>query len=324
MTDPAGSGARGRTAPMEACLFAGNPLDRASEKRTDPDFIAAALAAQDSALCVFFKGDPLLRREGGALRTLWVSTAACQELPHDAPIVFLGLKDGAAYFAADASRAPSPDAAPFSDLGAYTSLRDAAAEMEGASMAVLGQARWLLDWHRRHQHCAVCGAPTAMAEGGAKRRCGACDAEHFPRTDPVSIVLAVHGDACLLGRSPHFPPGYYSALAGYVEAAETPEECAVRELHEEAGVRLSNVRYLFSQPWPFPSSLMMGFLAEADSRALTLDTTEVAEAVWLDRGEARALTAGAVREDLRLPPRFTIARRLIETWASGAEPGPAP
>jgi len=141
-------------------------------------------------------------------------------------------------------------------------------------------------------------------------------AEHFPRSDPVAIVLALHDGACLLGRSPHFPPGFLSALAGFVEAAETPEEAAKRELYEEAGVTLTDIRYQFSQPWPFPSSLMMGFIADAADRKLTLDTNEIEEARWVDLAEIQALLAGGARDDIFLPPEFTIARQLIERWAS--------
>lgn len=291
--------------------FTGNPLDRASEQRTDRDFLNARRQDPQTLLLPLYRGDPLLR-EGGAV---FLSREAFAHIPPETPIVFLGLKDGRGYFAADFGAAAAAIDAPFADLGDYTPLREAAFSLDASDLAIIGEARWLLDWHRRHLHCAVCGAPTQMRDGGAKRQCGACAAEHFPRTDPVAIVLATHEDACLLGRGPHFPPGFVSALAGFVEACETPEECAVRELREEAGVTLTNVRYQFSQPWPFPSSLMMGFIADTTARTLTLDTKEIVEARWFEREEIRAILAGAKREDVRLPPRFTIARRLIERWA---------
>ncbi|MBB5517456.1 NAD(+) diphosphatase [Amphiplicatus metriothermophilus] len=293
------------------CLFAAEPLDRCSDARADPDWIAARLADPESLLLPLYKGDPLVSGDA----PVWLATAARAEFPADAPVVFLGVARGRAHFALDASAAPSPESAPFAGIGRYAPLREAAGFFSDDALAVAGQARWLLDWHRRHRFCAVCGAPTDMADGGAKRRCASCGAEHFPRSDPVAIVLAAHGDACLLGRSPHFPPGFLSALAGFVEAAETPEACAARELKEEAGVTLTDVRYQFSQPWPFPSSLMMGFIATAADRSLTLDRREIEEARWLTRDEIRALLAGERREDARLPPRFTIARRLIERWA---------
>lgn len=298
--------------PDELCLFAAEPLDRASERRADPAWVAAQLADEKSFLLPLYNGDPLIA--GG--RAAFLAAAARGEFPRAAPTIFLGLKAGRAYFAIDGSAAASAETAPFAEIGAYTGLREAAASLSSEDLAIIGQARWLLDWHRRHGFCARCGAPTEMADGGAKRVCALCAADHFPRTDPVAIVLAVHGEYCLLGRSPRFPPGFVSALAGFVEAAETPEACAIRELREEAGVVLAKARYQFSQPWPFPSSLMMGFIAEAESRTLKLDEKEIVEAHWVSRDEVRALIAGAGRADLKLPPRFTIARRLIERWAS--------
>ena len=245
---------------------------------------------------------------------VFLSAAARGEFQQTATTVFLGQEDQTAYFAIDASDAPAPEAAAFADIGSYMPLRDAAERLNARDLSMIGQGRWFLDWHHQHRHCARCGAVTRAADGGAKRVCDSCGAEHFPRSNPVAIVLAVHDDACLLGRSPHFPPGFLSALAGYVEAAETPEECAIRELREEAGVNLRNVRYQFSQPWPFTSSLMMGFFADAEGRDLMLDETEVVEAKWLTRAEVSALTKGEIRDDVRLPPKFTIARQLIERW----------
>ncbi|MEK7265981.1 MAG: NAD(+) diphosphatase [Pseudomonadota bacterium] len=294
--------------------FTGNPLDRASDARADPSWIRARLADPFSLFVPLYRGDPLLR-DG---RAVFLASAARAELPSLTPVVFLGLKDDAAHFAVDFSDAPAPQDAPFSDFGVYTPLREAAFALGDASddLAIIGEARWLLDWHRRHGHCAVCGSKTEAKDGGAKRQCPDCGAEHFPRSDPVAIVLATHEDACLLGRGPHFPPGFLSALAGFVEACETPEECAVRELREEAGVSLSNVRYQFSQPWPFPSSLMMGFIADAKDKTTKLDEREIVEARWFGRKEIMQLLEGERREDVRLPPRFTIARRLIERWVS--------
>ncbi len=293
------------------CLFAGNPLDRASEKRIDPAWIKTRLDDPDSLLLPLYKGDPLIT--GGA--PAWLSTAARREFSQRTKPVFLGLKNQRAYFAINASDAASPETAPFAEIGVYTPLRQSAAMLGDNDIAIIGQARWLLDWHYRHRHCAVCGALTDIKDGGAKRQCPDCSAEHFPRSDPVAIILATHGDACLLGRGPHFPPGFLSALAGYIEVAETPEECAVREVYEEAGVRLTDVRYQFSQPWPFPSSLMMGFIADAEARDLNLDTKEIEEACWVDRADILKLLNGEEVDGVFLPPRFTIARQLLERWA---------
>ncbi|MGE0408323.1 MAG: NAD(+) diphosphatase [Amphiplicatus sp.] len=291
------------------CHFAAEPLDRACEARINPDFIAARLSDPQTVLVALYRGDPLVRDGRAAM----LSIAARREFG-DAPLVFLGLGGGRAHFAVDASAAASAEAAPFAEIGAYAPIREAAGAIDEGDLAIIGHARWLLGWHARHRHCAVCGALTEIGEAGAKRQCPECKAEHFPRSDPVAIVLATHDGACLLGRSPHYPGKRFSALAGYVEAAETPEACAARELREEAGVRLTDVRYQFSQPWPFPSSLMMGFIADAADRALTLDAKEIIEAHWVARTKIKALLRGE-GDDILLPPRFTIARRLIEKWA---------
>lgn len=293
------------------CLFSDEPLDRASAARTDPAWVAARLDDPAAMLAPLYRGDPLIVDGAPA----FLSAAARSEFGAGAETVFLGQADNTAWFAIDASSAPSPEAAPFSDIGVYMPLREAAGMLGPRDLSIIGQGRWLLDWHARHRFCARCGTSTEMADAGAKRTCPACGAEHFPRTDPVAIVLALHEDACLLGRGPHFPPGVLSALAGFVEAAETPEECAVRELKEEAGVTITSVAYQFSQPWPFPSSMMMGFFAQAETRALALDEEEIVEARWIERDQVKRLLNGEEYEGVIIPPRFTIARQLIEKWA---------
>ena len=300
---------------IDLCSFAAEPLDRASELRSNPDWIAEQKRRADALLLPLWRGDPLLV-DGSAG---WLSLSARREFGANTPLVFLGLdKNRVPRFALDCGAVPTPEAAPFADIGVYTPLREASSTLQARELAVVGAARWLLDWHVRHEHCARCGASTDMGDGGAKRVCPACGAEHFPRSDPVAIVLAVHDGACLLGRGPNFPPTFFSALAGYIEACETPEACAIRELKEEAGVELSNVRYQFSQPWPFPSSLMMGFIADAAGRHLVLDTNEVEQAVWVPKADLAALIAGEVRAfdvgPVNVPPRFTIARRLMGRW----------
>ena len=291
--------------------FANSPIARLNNEKALDGEIAERLSDPMSRLMPLWRGDPLVAKGGAG----FLSIAARSEFPADAPLVMLGERDGVAMFAIDASRcAISADAAPFAEIGAYTPIREAAGVIAKDDLALIGHARWLFEWHRKHRFCANCGAPTEMKNGGAKRACQACEAEHFPRTDPVAIVLAVHGDACLLGRGPHFPPGFLSALAGFVEAAETPEEAAKRELFEEAGVTLIDIRYQFSQPWPFPSSLMMGFIADAESRDLNLDTNEIVEARWIERRDIRAALKGE-EKDFKVPPNFTIARQLLERWA---------
>ncbi|MFQ5563241.1 MAG: NAD(+) diphosphatase [Parvularculaceae bacterium] len=292
--------------------FACSPLERLNNEKDLTGFVAERLKDPESLLAPLWRGDPFVV-DGKAA---FLSAAALSEFPKGAPVVLLGVKNGRAYFAVDASGAAEErSAAPFADIGEYAPIRAAAGVVSRDDAAIIGHARWLFEWHRHHRFCARCGGETVMINGGGKRRCEACGAEHFPRSDPVAIVLAAHEDACLLGRNARFPPGFLSALAGYVEAAETPEECAVREVYEEVGVRLTDVRYQFSQPWPFPSSLMMGFLADAESRDLTLDTDEIEESRWVSIDDVRALLAGEARHGIFLPPKFTIARQLIERWA---------
>jgi NAD+ diphosphatase len=195
-------------------------------------------------------------------------------------------------------------------------MRAAAMLLPDKDTAILGQAKALIDWHQRHGFCPRCGGRTTLADAGYKRVCGGCNADHFPRTDPVVIMLATHGDTCLVGRGKQFPPGMFSALAGFIEPGETIEEAVRRELFEEAGVRTGAVRYFATQPWPFPSSLMIGCFAEASSPDINVDGNELAEAFWLERGKARALIRGERVDGLWVPPSIAIAHHLIKTWAS--------
>ena len=292
--------------------FANNPLARLNNEKDVEAVVDAYLKNPDSYLVPLWQGDPLVANGAAG----FLSAAARSELPQSAPLVFLGEKEGRGYFGVDLSTAAeTPEAAPFAELGDYMPIREAAGVISRDDLAIIGHARWLFEWHRGHPHCSKCGAKTEPVNGGAKRICPKCEAEHFPRSDPVAIVLAVHEDACLLGRGPHFPPGFLSALAGFVEAGETPEEAARRELFEEAGVTLGDVRYQFSQPWPFPSSMMMGFIADAADRAINLDKDEIEEARWISHADITALLNGEERDDVFLPPKFTIARQLLEVWA---------
>jgi NAD+ diphosphatase len=180
--------------------------------------------------------------------------------------------------------------------------------------AIWGAARSLLEWHARHPYCALCGQPSTPFRAGWGRRCVACGGEHFPRVDPVVIMIAEHEERILLARQPQYPPGRYSALAGFVEPGESIEEAVARELQEEAGIDASDVRYVASQPWPFPGQLMIACTARAASAEIVLDRTELEDAFWASRDEVAAALAGAPGARFLAPPPYAIAHTLLRHW----------
>jgi len=232
--------------------------------------------------------------------------------------IFLGLDADRAVFALDVSEAADPaNVGPLAGLGYFRDARVAASMVALKDAAIIAQAKAMIDWHQRHGFCPKCGAPTKIMDAGYRRLCGKCNAEHFPRVDPVVIMLATYGEACLVGRGKQFPPGMFSALAGFVEPGETIEEAVRRELMEEASVRVGEVTYYATQPWPFPSSLMIGCFAKAESRQAKVDENELAEVRWLERSVARELIEGKQVDGVRVPPPIAIAHHLIRTWALG-------
>ena len=288
---------------------------RLNTEKLHDAYVAKKLEDPDSLMLPIWNGNPLVidRRAG------FLSIAARSEFGTDAPLFLLGEENGTAYFTIDASNAGVDGAsAPFGDIGEYMDARAAASILDRDETAIYGHGRWLLEWARTNPYCTNCGAKATFTIAGAKQTCAACDRETFPRTAPVSIVLAIYENTCLLGRGPQFPPNVLSALAGFVEPAETPEEAARRELFEEAGIKIGAVHYQFSQPWPFPNSMMMGFIAEALTNDLTLDEDEIVEARWIEKNDIQALLAGETR-DFFIPPKFTIARQLLERWAANAD-----
>ena len=242
------------------------------------------------------------------------------QIDSGAMLLFLGLGDGRAHFAIDAtgsSVAPDVD----TELVDVRALAPAIAVGEAA---ILAEARSLLDWHARHRFCAQCGSPTRVASAGWVRRCPDCRASHFPRTDPVVIMLAIHGDRGLLGRNRRRAGARFSCLAGFVEPGETLEEAVRREVREESGIRCGRVRYLAAQPWPFPSSLMIGFLAEALTAEITVDPEELAEARWFHRDEIREMVARAASgaddpSRVSLPAPIAIAHHICRRWSNGLD-----
>ncbi|UBU12178.1 NAD(+) diphosphatase [Nonomuraea gerenzanensis] len=305
-------------------LLARGTIDRSSALRADERWLERAWADPATRVLVIDNGHTLVRRVGDEVHAVLFT-------PDGAPAgqrYLLGVEDGVAYFAVAAALPGIPKGDVNGRVTIPMSLRDAP---EGEPVAAgLRQVGGLLGdrdagllvyavaleaWHATHEFCPRCGAHTVVQAGGHIRVCPKDSSQHFPRVDPAVIMLVRdEADRCLLARGPQWPEGRLSILAGFVEPGESLEAAVVREVAEEVGVAVHNPRYLGSQPWPFPRSLMLGFFAEATTTTLTPDAEEIAEAHWFSREElARALESG----ELRLPPPVSIARRLIETWYGG-------
>ena len=274
-------------------FFSGGGLDRADLLRGQPERIAGLANDPAARQLQWLDGFPALDGQG---RLQWGTV--------DDPALFLGLDTVAPRFSSLVSQSPADVRAAFALLPL----------LDPQDAPILAAALSLTNWHRRHRFCANCGQSSAIVRGGWSRRCDRCGAEHFPRVDPVVIMLAEHDGRLLLGRQPHYPPGRYSALAGFVEAGETIEAAVARELGEEAGIAVADVTYIASQPWPFPSSLMIGCTARALDDALTIDTTELDDARWFTRNEIEAAIAGEPDAAFLPPPPYAIARTLLDNW----------
>jgi NAD+ diphosphatase len=273
-------------------FFAGPGLDRADALRGAPDKIAELAASDRARELVWRDGIPGIGSDG---RLEWQPAAGAS--------LFLGLEDGAPRF----SSLADPASQAFNVMPLLAQLDDADAPLFAAAMS-------LTRWHQRHRFCANCGHLSEIVRGGWSRSCPQCAAEHFPRVDPVVIMLVEHEGRLLLGRQPHYPDERYSALAGFVEVGESIEAAVAREVAEEAGLEVRDVRYIASQPWPFPSSLMLGCFAEAIGGDVVIDTTELEDARWFTRDEVRGALAGDVRASFQPPPPTAIARTLLEHW----------
>lgn len=273
-------------------FFAGPGLDRADIARADLERLDEFARSGDAKELVWSDGLPAIGSDG-----------ALQWRELGDPALFLGLNGGSPHFSAVPDDiAPGP--AVFSIIGT----------LSAADAPVFAAALSLARWHSRHRFCANCGAETQSVRGGWSRRCGDCSAEHFPRVDPVVIMLAEHDGRILLGRQPHYPPRRYSALAGFLEVGETIESAVARELGEEAGIEVTDVTYVASQPWPFPSSLMIGCTARSLGDQLVIDRTELEDARWFTREEIVEAIEGREGASFDAPPRYAIARTLLEHW----------
>jgi NAD+ diphosphatase len=298
-------------------VFAGNPLDRLSYKRAEPDWLAGKLADPSSIAMVLWNGKPMVesRKDGKGRQIAYVRADLAGELSGAGErLLFMGLWQETAVFALDMEGEADPADGPLEGLGRFEDLRMIALDLPAADAAMLATAKAMFEWRRRHRHCANCGQPSHPKEGGWKRACPSCKAEHFPRTDPVVIMLAVRGESCLLGRQSVWPSGMYSALAGFLEPGESIEEACARELWEEAGLKATKVRYHSTQPWPYPSSLMIGLIAEVEEGEAKADQIEIEEVRWFTREETRSMMAGSLAT-AKAPGAMAIAHQLIKAWS---------
>ena len=296
---------------MHANFYTGNPLDRSSALREDAAAMLALHSDSSSRFLPVWRDQHLMTHD--ALRVAMPSREALfAELgPIEAyPLVLLGLRDERALFAVDLSKLEEPQAHG-TKLGRFEPLRPLAPLLPAEEAAILAQARGMLHWRRHNVFCGRCASPTNAEQGGARLVCPNCGLQQFPRTDPVAIMLVHHEGRALLARGTRFPGRrLFSALAGFIEPGESAEEAVARETFEETGIRLARIDYHSSQPWPYPGSLMLGFIAEATGRALTLDLAEIAEAHWLTPADLR--DPGAL--EIELPGPTAIARSLIDAW----------
>ena len=303
---------------MSPIAYTGGRLDRAGASRKDAAWVAARLADPAARVVASWHDRVLVTGEAAVC----LAPPVLRDLgAADAEWVLLGLDGDVPVFAAEVTPevAPAVVAAAGSE---FVELRAATPGLRPDEAALLAYARGMLIWHRRHRHCGVCGAPTASAHAGHMRQCTnpACGAETYPRTDPAVIMLVERRvpnepPACLLAHHSRLAPGMFSTLAGFVEPGESLEEAVAREVLEETGVRVSSVRYVASQPWPFPASIMLGFRAVAESFDITIDADELTEARWLTAAELRAAGEwGDADAALKLPRRDSIARQLVEGW----------
>ncbi|MEM7662626.1 MAG: NAD(+) diphosphatase [Pseudomonadota bacterium] len=293
--------------------LAANPVDRAAHHRTDDAWLEDAFQRSDVLVLIFQRGEPLMQDEAGPV---WLGAQA-GSLQNISMRIFLGVDTaGTPIFAIDMDRNFKLDASPIAGLGGFEEPRSAFLRMSPLEANLASTARSIFEWNRTHTFCAKCGGQTVVAEAGWKRVCPDCGAEHFPRTDPVAIMLAVKDGKCLLGRQAAWPKGFYSCLAGFVEPGETPEQAGARELFEEAGIRSdpSTAEYLFSQPWPFPSSLMVGLILHAENEDVTIDEKEIEDAKWFSKDEARQIIFGE-HPDHYAPPELAVAHHILKVWA---------
>ncbi|MCX5516631.1 NAD(+) diphosphatase [Kaistia algarum] len=305
--------------PSTLTGFSGNRLERRSEARNESTL--AATLADPSARIFLLRGDDALLRSSESVDALFTLKEAHAVGAAMDDVILLGWDGSSPRLATTLTSDVSFDVDIFHAVSMRTLAINGAAgglladTADPATLGALAQARALLHWHGSCRFCGRCGTRTQMAQAGYRRDCPSCNAQYFPRTDPVAIMLATHGDQCLMGRQARFAPGTYSCLAGFVEPGETIEDAVRREIQEEAGIRIGRVAYHASQPWPFPMSLMIGCFAEAISTDIVPDTEELEDCRWFSRQETLAMLSGSHPAGLSTPPKMAIAHTLIRAWA---------
>jgi NAD+ diphosphatase len=299
-------------APRQA--YSGSLLERAAEWRNDASVLAALAESNRAGFYVIGGESVVLKRRGDALDPLF-SPAEARACGRAHETVFLGLLDEAPRFGAGLDPEAVAPLKARDDLK-LIDLRTIAVQGAVAAEHVppLAEAKAVLGWHARHRFCPNCGAATLVTQGGWRRDCPSCQVEHFPRTDPVVIMLVIAGERCVLGRSPRFAPTMWSCLAGFAEPGESIEEAVRREVREEVGLTCARVKYFASQPWPFPSSLMIGCHALAQTQQIVIDKSEIEEARWFDREELELMLARKHPQDLTTPPPIAIAHHLVRDF----------
>jgi len=294
--------------------FAGSHLDRRSDLRLDSAWLAARREDPTTQLVAMWNGQPLLSDASGGLElSLLEGDLGFTLAGSDENLLFLGLDGETAIFAVDLSGEADPTAGPLEGRGRFMDLRMSGGRLSAEHAGMAAAAKALFEWKRRHSFCSACGQPSQASDAGWKRLCPACGVEHFPRTDPVTIMLPTYRDQALLGRQAAWPKGRFSSLAGFMEPGESIEAACAREVKEEAGLDVVSVRYHSSQPWPFPSNLMIGLIAEVSNQDAAPDQTELEEVRWFSRAELKALLAGDV-DGIGVPPPFAIAHQLMKAW----------
>ncbi|PKB72167.1 MAG: hypothetical protein BZY87_01715 [SAR202 cluster bacterium Io17-Chloro-G6] len=301
-------------------VYSGNPVDRGEKERRDEQWITDK-AKDPTSKFLPLRDLNVLVSDGGVDGLGWVGAADLERLGIDVSPMFLGSLEGAAHFVVDIS-AQEKAVAELSDGNGYrfVDARSVTEIISGPDSGIVAQARAQINWHNRNGFCAICGGDTLVTRGGQVRKCSKCEVEHYPRTDPVVIVVVSDGDRCLLGQSRRGrlnSTNTYSALAGFMDQGESIEEAVAREVMEEAGIQVGEVRYHSSQPWPFPSSLMIGCHADAATTEINFDDDEMNDVRWFSRYEV-ALALKGKNENLAVPQPIAIAHHLITAWVNGA------